>query len=574
MESSTVKAIEFIKDIFANIEDRREVLRRILTVLIEQYNADRGSVWSVEGGLVVPIFSLNARGQEDSISQAILHLQIPLGKGFVGTVAETGQPNFHNDLQASSTFNPEIDNVTGHTTRNILSVPLNHSGKTIGVIQLLDRFDGRVFTAEDVTELMREYVPLAAIALDNANMYHEIRANMDFGMALLSSLDRTAVLRKLLAQLIQEFRVERGTVWSVSGNLIRPLFSLNEQGVEDEVNQNSGHLRIMLGQGFVGEVAEAGRPNYTNMPQTDSRFNPAVDIATGMVTRNLISIPLNRERYTIGVIQLVNRKDNGRFTDKDQDKLMQMYAPWATIALDNANIYEELSDLVHESMHNMGNLLGSARNDLYFLQQDLNDFVQSMDESLKSADKSLSQFIQWNKSHMKAYALNHTTLVNPETLIAAALERFSSKKHVTIHNQIPPNLPLVSVVVETATMHLFELLSNAGTAIEEAIALGDIGEGVIKIEGGIGSRHNVEMRFSNNGVQIPQEHHEAVFMKHVSLRKKDNGRNAGLGLWTARKYFERLGGSIILESSQDGWTTFLLKIPYSGMGEPQESEKS
>lgn len=141
-------------------------LDRLLSLIIEQttrvmdaersslylYDAERGEIWT-------------------KIAQGVssTEIRLPLGAGIAGTVAQTLRPINIPDAYADERFDRTWDQATGFRTRSILCMPmLNHEGKLIGVIQVLNKRTGP-FTAYD-EQLLGAFSTHAAIALDSARL--------------------------------------------------------------------------------------------------------------------------------------------------------------------------------------------------------------------------------------------------------------------------------------------------------------------------------------------------------------------------------------------------------------------
>jgi len=103
-------------------------------------------------------------------------------------------------------------------------------------------------------------------------------------------------------------------------------------------------VRIPADHGIAGWVHRYKLPQIINDPYNDSRFFLEVDQATGFRTRNILCIPLiNRELECIGTLQTLNKKD-GEFENEDLQTLTSI-ASYATIALENAKLYDDLKAL-------------------------------------------------------------------------------------------------------------------------------------------------------------------------------------------------------------------------------------
>jgi signal transduction histidine kinase len=74
----------------------------------------------------------------------------------------------------------------------------------------------------------------------------------------------------------------------------------------------------------------------------------------------------------------------------------------------------------------------------------------------------------------------------------------------------------------------------------------------------------VRMRVRDTGTGIPAGDQERIFDRFVQLDPARRGRGAGLGLPIARWIAEVHGGTLVLESSGPGGTTFCVTLPESG----------
>jgi energy-coupling factor transporter ATP-binding protein EcfA2 len=82
-----------------------------------------------------------------------------------------------------------------------------------------------------------------------------------------------------------------------------------------------GRIRIPLGSGIAGAVAQSGQAIRIDDAYSDPRFNRDVDKQTGYHTRSIISLPVkNQAGEVFAVAQLLNRKDGFPFDDGDEQQ--------------------------------------------------------------------------------------------------------------------------------------------------------------------------------------------------------------------------------------------------------------
>ncbi|MCB1322344.1 MAG: GAF domain-containing protein, partial [Leptospiraceae bacterium] len=113
------------------------------------------------------------------VAQGSDEIRIPLGKGIAGHVAHTGDTINIPDAYNDDRFNSDFDRKSGYKTRSILCMPVrNPQGDIIGAIQVLNKVDGTIFTAEDES-LLAAFASLAGISLANARAYEELEKERD-----------------------------------------------------------------------------------------------------------------------------------------------------------------------------------------------------------------------------------------------------------------------------------------------------------------------------------------------------------------------------------------------------------
>jgi sigma-B regulation protein RsbU (phosphoserine phosphatase) len=158
--------LQVILDVSRSLGAERD-LPRLLTIIVEAVTrlvgADRTSLFLVDqdrNELWTPV----AQGTGGST------IRLPVGKGIAGTVAATGETISIPEAYADPRFNRANDQRTGYQTRSILCMPLrNHAGVVVGVLQTLNKRDGKPFSAYD-EQVLGSLCAQAAVAVDNAQL--------------------------------------------------------------------------------------------------------------------------------------------------------------------------------------------------------------------------------------------------------------------------------------------------------------------------------------------------------------------------------------------------------------------
>ena len=119
-------------------------------------------------------------------------LRLKMGQGICGWVAQTGQPLLVPDVRQEPRFYAEADLLTGFETRSVLCVPIQVQGKTVGVIEVINKADGTAFTPWD-QRLLTAIATLAGDAIERTTLRRalgrgrspEVREGEDAGTASL-----------------------------------------------------------------------------------------------------------------------------------------------------------------------------------------------------------------------------------------------------------------------------------------------------------------------------------------------------------------------------------------------------
>lgn len=76
------------------------------------------------------------------VADKLLKIRVPAGKGIAGFVYASGQPMVAADAAQEKSFYLEVDRQTGYSTHTILATPLQSGGRTIGVLEFINRPEG------------------------------------------------------------------------------------------------------------------------------------------------------------------------------------------------------------------------------------------------------------------------------------------------------------------------------------------------------------------------------------------------------------------------------------------------
>ena len=158
----------------------------------------------------------------------------------------------------------------------------------------------------------------------------DLRIFHDVARALASSLDLDSILGAIMQQMEQFFEPES---WSLL------IVDESEQNLYYAVSAGKSsrdrNLRVDMGEGIAGWVAQHGEPVFLSEPVDDPRFGPSV--------RSAICIPLRSRDRTLGVIELLNYRV-ATLTDETM-AFLRVLCDFAAIAIQNVRAVERIQEL-------------------------------------------------------------------------------------------------------------------------------------------------------------------------------------------------------------------------------------
>jgi Nif-specific regulatory protein len=162
----------------------------------------------------------------------------------------------------------------------------------------------------------------------------------DLGCAFGARLDLDELLPLILSRCREVLNAESVAVLLLDSQRAELDFSYLSRET-DEVGTRLVSVRVPAERGIAGAVLRSGDPVRIDDVQRDARFYPEVDRATGLTTRTLLCVPLKSRNETIGVVQVINRREGGVFDDDDLSLLTALGGS-ISIAIENARLYAEV----------------------------------------------------------------------------------------------------------------------------------------------------------------------------------------------------------------------------------------
>jgi len=559
--------------------DLDPLLELILAKITEALEADRATLY------------LRDEATDELLSQIVhgdevrtIHLKV--GQGIAGFVAESGRPLRIDDAYADPRFSSEWDLLTGYRTRTILAAPMkNHEGRTIGVVQVLNKQQGTFSDLDGV--ILAALATQAAVSIDNSMLFISVRRknqelldiqeklehrvrdlkllfDLESSMGRASSLDE--ILLAVLGEAMRSCEARGAAVAlrdSASGDLFLHVVG---EPPPSKKRASIGLRRVPLAEGR-GVIGYAMKHHAVVRVRAKDELPARPVEVTGLFgfeSNATLAVPLDGEDgQALGAIALYGKRDWSGFTDEDRE-LCVLIAANASTAI-RLQLAREVRDQ-EARLTTIGRLLSGVVHDLKTPLTVIGGYVQLMkkaespDKRGQFAEQILKQFehIQTMQREVLEFARGQKTILVRKVY----LQKFWSDVREQLEKGFTSRgIELEIDVQDRGTARFDEgkmlrLVHNVARNAIEAMAETRRGKLVITVKRA--KDDALVVTFADNGPGIPKDIEHRVFQSFATSGKKGG---TGLGLAIVKKIAEEHGGTIEVESSSKSGATFVLKLP-------------
>jgi putative nucleotidyltransferase with HDIG domain len=349
------EALQKIAQLINLASNLEQVLDEVMRLTIELVNAQAGVIILIDQttGELSSHITIGGRPGEELGEEP----KWKLNKGVMGAILKVGEPAIISDASEYPIFRDEISKAIGCTVVNALCVPLKRKGETLGVLEVFNKKLSREelkegdkgvapFTAEDqklIVSLSNEMV----MVIENAMLFNERESKVVELDNLLKATEAIASAMQLdpLLDMIMELGMkvmdaEGCSVLLVDEKEKKLQFVAASGAKKEEVKK----LSLDMGEGVAGWVAQNDQPLLIEDVSQDDRFSKKVDESLRQKTKSLICVPLKVKERTIGVMEVINKRGDRTFTERDM-VLFKPLSAQAAVAIERARLYEDLEDM-------------------------------------------------------------------------------------------------------------------------------------------------------------------------------------------------------------------------------------
>ncbi len=529
--------------------DPREIYHLVVRQINEYFCVDAGSLLmrDDETGELEFVMTLEA-GEEK-----LAGVRVPHGQGVAGHVADTQQYAIVLDVQNDPRFYRKVSEDVGYITRSILCVPMVVKGRTIGVIELLNKQNGN-FTEEDAERLIRMAATIG-VALENARLFQQVTDGRDRLEAILNSTTDGILMADTY-----------GTVVTANPMAVQ-LLQMRKVAI---IGQQLTELLAQL----CNRALNVSVPAWLN---GDAQMPDVVELEFGGAQHRFIrhlSLPV-RDTHGVEIGQLA------LFHDISKEREL-------------AQLRDDYTGML---IHDLRAPLTSIMNGIMMVKRGLSGPITDQQQELLAIAHQGSQtmlemintLLDISRLEQGRPTLNPEPL-SPYALVDETLDRLrpsAQGQNVRLEQQLAVGLPPLEADREKLIRVLQNLLDNAikfspsgseitlGSVHVQTNADGDLtvcSKGVmlsvtppLLAEGGW-----LVLWVRDKGPGIPAQYHERIFEKFGQVRGR-KVRGTGLGLTFCKLAVEAHGGQIWLESAEGMGSTFVLVLPLNTYQESFEA---
>jgi signal transduction histidine kinase len=354
---------------------------------------------------------------------------------------------------------------------------------------------------------------------------------------------------------------------------------------DEKVREVIKQIRVPMGESSIAGYAATHRePLTVNDVYNDPRFFRKSDEESSFKTRNIIAVPMLRKDRLIGVIEVLNKRSDGPFTDDDR-RMLEVLAHQAAIAIENAQLFEAnlkaerlaaigqaVAGLAHYVKNIVTGMKGSTTLVESAIQEKSYDLLPRAWEILRRSSDKVTTLVQ----DMLSYSKEREPELSP-TGVNAIVEEVKSlyderakEGGATIELELEEGLP--EVPMDEIGIHrcLTNFVGNALDALAFSERLSKDPPRVAVRTRLDRDRNELTLEIEDNGCGIDPEKLEKIWEPFVS----DKGsRGTGLGLAVTKKIILEHGGRVTATSRVGHGTTFHIAFPIQFLEKKMERQQ-
>lgn len=515
--------------------DPRDIYHLVMEKINQFFRVDAGSLLMLdeETGELVFVMTLE-EGQEKLVG-----MRVPPGLGIAGYVARTQQYAIVHDPDNDPRFYRAVSEGIGYDVKSILCVPIVVKGRTIGVIELLNKRTGH-FTEEEAVRLNRMAATIG-IALENARLFQQVSTVRDRFEAIVNSTSDGILMADM-----------RGVIVASNLAAARLFYRSRDELISRRIDDMIAELMARA------QVVE--EPAWLN----DGAPHRVVEI-------ELADGPVRYLRHTILPVRDAGGMQIGQLA-----------------LFENIEKERELArlreDYIGMLIHDLRAPLTAIMNGIMMVQRGLGGPISPQQQELLSIAHQGSQamlemvntLLDISKMEQGRMTLNLEPL-SPYAVVDEAIDRlqaYAQQRQITLTQDLTVGLPPIEADREKIVRVLQNLIDNA---VKFSPTGGSVTIGArhlsLSAETSGGMHPSIPLALPplpagewliywvrDEGPGIPPQYHARIFEKFGQVQQH-KAHGTGLGLTFCKLAVEAHQGQIWLRSREGMGSTFAFALP-------------
>jgi PAS domain S-box-containing protein len=453
-------------------------------------------------------------------------LELCLGKGITGWVAERGEPLLVNDVQRDSRYIVYDEGI-----RSEICIPLKVGQKVIGVIDAQSRALN-AFSENDLRLLSIIGGQLATL-IDNLHLYEEIKESEEkYRTVIEGAHDGICVVGK-----DNRIKYANKRLSEIQGYPQEELIGTDFRNFLDEESKT-----LMADRFFRRQKGEKLFPRFELVVLQKDRGVRNVEINARVMKDSREDV-----NYVVFIKDITEKK-------KMEEQLLQAEKLRA--------LAEMASGVAHDFNNALASILGNTQLLLFTVQdEELKETLKTIEKVAKGSAQTVRRLQDFTRGRpqQELFKVEVNSIIRDSIEITKPKWKDETQRRgdhieiVTSLKEVPP--------VSGNTAELREVMTNMIFNAVEAMPKG----GKIEIRT-FQKEKEVFIQISDSGMGIPEDVRKKIFEPFFTTKPFTN---TGLGLSMSYGIIKRFGGEIEVESKVGHGTTFTLMLPKGGEGKEE-----
>ena len=472
--------------------------------------------------------------------------------------------------------------------------PLLSKGKLRGLLVLGKKTSGKPYSKQDL-ELLEALTDQAAMALDNAKLYQEVkkslleRINLHEILLAISSLVYVDKILNLIVKSAIKFTDSQKSIILIMDEKKKKFYQAAAEASNSNLLSPAENIQLY---DIARRTAKEKKLLFSKLLVSC----PGEELSDGKKeeVQTVLSLPLIGQKDILGI--LITCCSPLHSYDQEQVQILSILADQAVIAIEKARLIDDLKraqvdlenwgkelgrkvkekteelkqsqaqllqseklagigQLAAGIAHEIRNPLGIIATSLYYLndvlpkkKEDIKRHFQIMEAEISRCESIISNLLEFSrKSTQEVELIDVNQLLN---ITLSLVEKDLFVKDIKVIKKFRHS-PTIKANMDEMKQVFLNLILNATQAMPRG--------GKLELTTSITENERARIKVVDSGTGIPEKHLSKIFDPFFTT--KAPGEGTGLGLTLVHNIIERWGGTIQVESQGVKGTTFTIEFP-------------